>query len=236
MPKKRDERTGRYVKKATLDDVRAVFDTVAGPPVVTSADVADATELSRDSARRKLETLRDRGDAARRTTAGRVLYWPADHDGDETVTDGEVRGSAETTLDDSDPVERIPTSSTTTGATTETAPTDTDEDDTAADAISDVLDGWRPGQSPDRREQRREAGRAALRYLRRHEVRTAADFRRDVEPEAPVDGQSPDTWWRQSARPALKRAQEAGLVTFVDGRHEYRWVGDDIGRDTTGER
>lgn len=82
MEKKRDDSSGRYVEKATLDDVLQVFDAVDGPPVVTSADVADATGLSRDSARRKLETLHDRGRVEKRKTAGRVLYWRTgdDHD------------------------------------------------------------------------------------------------------------------------------------------------------------
>jgi len=78
MSKERDDRSGRYVEKATLDDVLGAFDTVDGPPVVTTADVADATGISRDSARRKLETLRDRGRVEKRKSAGRVLYWPAD--------------------------------------------------------------------------------------------------------------------------------------------------------------
>ena len=74
MPKERGD-TGQYVETVTLEDVMDVFDRVAGPPVVTSADVAEETGLSRDSARRKLETLRDRGEVDRRRTAGRVLYW-----------------------------------------------------------------------------------------------------------------------------------------------------------------
>lgn len=74
MPRKRGE-SGQFVEAASFDDVLDVFDEVDGPPVVTSADVADATGLSRDGARRKLKTLVDRGDVARRSTAGRVLYW-----------------------------------------------------------------------------------------------------------------------------------------------------------------
>lgn len=76
MAKERDESSGRYVEKATLDDVLAVFEAVEGPSVVTTADVAEATDLSRDSARRKLETLHDRGRVEKRKSAGRVLYWP----------------------------------------------------------------------------------------------------------------------------------------------------------------
>jgi len=77
MPKKRNN-DGQYVKTATLEDVGAAFGAVDGPPVVTTADVADETGLSRDSARRKLERLRERDEVARRRSAGRVLYWPAE--------------------------------------------------------------------------------------------------------------------------------------------------------------
>lgn len=77
MPRKRGE-SGQFVEAASFDDVLDVFDTVDGPPVVTSADVADATGLSRDGARRKLKTLVDRGDVDRRSTAGRTLYWRVD--------------------------------------------------------------------------------------------------------------------------------------------------------------
>jgi len=65
MPKKRNN-DGQYVKTATLEDVGAAFGAVDGPPVVTTADVADETGLSRDSARRKLERLRERDEVARR--------------------------------------------------------------------------------------------------------------------------------------------------------------------------
>jgi len=74
MPKKRGE-TGQYVETVGPDDVLEIFDRLDGPPVVTSADIADMTGLSPDSARRKLEVLKQRGDVDSRRTAGRVLYW-----------------------------------------------------------------------------------------------------------------------------------------------------------------
>lgn len=72
MSKERDHGSGRYVEKATLDDVLGAFDAVDGPPVVTTADVTDETGISRDSARRKLEVLRENNRVRRRKTAGRV--------------------------------------------------------------------------------------------------------------------------------------------------------------------
>lgn len=75
----RDEReeSGRYTETVTLDDVLGVFQTVEGP-VVTSGDVADALDCSRETARRKLRPLEERGRVASRKTAGRVVWWLAD--------------------------------------------------------------------------------------------------------------------------------------------------------------
>lgn len=69
--------SGRFAETVTLAEVLAVFDEVDGP-VVTSGDVAEQTGCSRDSARRKLKQLHDRGRVRRRKTAGRVLYWRRD--------------------------------------------------------------------------------------------------------------------------------------------------------------
>ena len=69
--------TGRYTETVTLGDVLGVFETVDGP-VVTSGDVADALDCSRETARRKLRILEDRGRVASRKTAGRVVWWVVD--------------------------------------------------------------------------------------------------------------------------------------------------------------
>jgi hypothetical protein len=93
-------------------------------------------------------------------------------------------------------------------------------------AIDEVLTGWRPGRNRDKREQQLAAGRAVLEWLREQKVASAADFREDLEPEHPVSDQSAATWWKKTGREALKRAQEAGLVEFVDGRNEWTWTGE----------
>jgi len=98
--------------------------------------------------------------------------------------------------------------------------------DTGDAVIEDVLDGWRPGRSQEKREQQRAAGRAALAFLHEQDIATAAEFREQVEPQYPVDDQSPATWWKNSARPALQRAREADLVAFKDGVKEWRWTAD----------
>ena len=69
--------TGRYTEMVTLDDVLDVFETVDGP-VVTSGDVAEALDCSRETARRKLRTLEEQKKVASRKTAGRVVWWVVD--------------------------------------------------------------------------------------------------------------------------------------------------------------
>lgn len=72
----RDE-TGQYTETVALDDVLGVFEAVRGP-VVTSGDVAESLGCSRETARRKLRTLEERGHVASRKTAGRVVWWVVD--------------------------------------------------------------------------------------------------------------------------------------------------------------
>ncbi|WP_306421029.1 MULTISPECIES: helix-turn-helix domain-containing protein [Haladaptatus] len=52
----------------------AIFEEVEGP-VVTSGDVADALECSRETARRKLGQLEDQGKVKSRQTAAVRRYW-----------------------------------------------------------------------------------------------------------------------------------------------------------------
>lgn len=71
---------GRYTETVTLDDVLGVFEAVEGP-VVTSGDVAETLDCSRETARRKLRTLEEQGHVASRKTAGRVVWWVVDEQG-----------------------------------------------------------------------------------------------------------------------------------------------------------
>jgi len=77
MSKDEREDSGRYAETVTVDAVLAVFETVAGP-VVTSGDVADALDCSRETARRKLHSLEECGQIASRETAGRIVWWIVD--------------------------------------------------------------------------------------------------------------------------------------------------------------
>lgn len=73
MPREHGD-DGAFVETIGLDDVREVFNTVPGP-VILSADVADELGCTRETARRKLERLYERGDLARRKVSRRVIYW-----------------------------------------------------------------------------------------------------------------------------------------------------------------
>ena len=84
MPREHGE-SGEYVETVTLDDVLDTFDHVEGP-VVLSADVADRLGCSRETARRKLEALHDRGDLARRKVSRRVIYWRPESGRESAVT------------------------------------------------------------------------------------------------------------------------------------------------------
>ena len=71
--------SGQFGEKVSLQDVIAVFERVKGP-VVTSGDVADELNCSRETARRKLRTLQDRERVDSRKTAGRVVWWRVEAD------------------------------------------------------------------------------------------------------------------------------------------------------------
>jgi hypothetical protein len=70
------ERTdsGQYAETVTIDRVRQVFSTVAGP-AVTSADIVSELGVTAEAARRKLNEFHDRGMLGKRKTAGRNIYW-----------------------------------------------------------------------------------------------------------------------------------------------------------------
>jgi len=68
---------GEYVETIDLDAVLSVFSRIDGP-VITSGDVADALDCSRETARRKLTKLYERGNVERRSTAGRIVWWLVD--------------------------------------------------------------------------------------------------------------------------------------------------------------
>lgn len=225
MPKERGD-AGQYIETVTLDDVLAVFATVDGPPVVTSADVAEATGLSRDSARRKLETLRDRGRVDRRKSAGRVLYWPTDAVEDRPLADGRERaqdtaegttepaakgepsgedGTASAPAQAPDQSDEAPTPTSAADATPPEAARD-ERPDTLTGAVDWVAEKWEDTDA--RLEARKAAATAVLEYAREHGGVSKQEAKEDVYPEYPVDGQTPRTWYRKTIRPVLNEVAE----------------------------
>jgi hypothetical protein len=239
MPKERGE-TGRFVETVTPEDVLDVFEAVDGPPVVTSADIADATGLSRDSARRKLTSLHDQGRVGRRESAGRVLYWLVGWDSVDNRTETAVdTHSDERALmtEENSPVE----------PSVETAPEPDDGDQTVTSG-----DGWRDllddsdvysHQNPTkRREQMLAAGSAALDLLCAADAPVSTERFNGLYERYPVEGQSPpgdaeraskETYWRKTLKPALDRARKAGLAKQNSGSWDWEWIGGDT-MPTTG--
>jgi len=212
---------------------------------LTAGDVADELGIARRTAYNKLNRLVDRDavDTRKVGARGRV-YWVPHPAGVRALETPDAIESRET------PIERLDTrddqTPTTTAAASDgaTARRDSgaalegasDTDDGRGDVdLEPVLEGWPPA-SERKREQRRRAGIAALEYIRDVGAAKANDVKRDVEPDAPVDGQSPDTWWRKSARPALERARDAGLVTFTDGSKVWEWIGESDDVQGAGEQ
>lgn len=198
---------GRPLETST-DDVLTAFDARDDPAEpLTASEVGERVDCSRRTALNRLDELAEADRVASKKVGGRARVWWVPLAGE----DGNI-GATEPTADDrpgrADDGEREP------GA------------EAAADSISAALEGWRPGRSREEREPRRAAGRAAVEYLRTQTVATAADFQEEVEPKYSVEGQNPETWWKNTARPAIKKARAAGLAEFVDGAKEWRWNGE----------
>ena len=73
MSRERTE-SGQYAETVTIDRMRQVFTTVAGP-AVTSADIASELGVTAEAARRKLNEFHSQGMLGKRKTAGRNIYW-----------------------------------------------------------------------------------------------------------------------------------------------------------------
>lgn len=174
----------------------------------STAEVADSVGVTRQGADYRLRQLENDGLVTSKMV-GNSLIWMAVAEPDEVA-------ESEQTSNDSSPAEQ----------TRPAEPADTRRDGVG---FEDILEGW-PPEGQQKREQRHQAGLAALEYIRDVGAATAGDVKEAVEPDAPVDGQSADTWWRKSARPTLERARDAGLVTYTDGSKVWKWAAE---RDDT---
>ena len=212
MSKERDHGSGRYVEKATLNDVLDAVGAVDGPPVATTADVADATGISRDTARRKLETLREDNRVERRQSAGRVmLYWPADESPDEQAP-SERRETGESTAQSDDVRD---TGTATVDATHSTLP------DRLTILTADVGRDELPGSGAKLNE-RIEALQAVVAYLVERGTATPAEFQDAVFPDHPARYDTPRSWWKNAIYPALSElADHADEIANADTSGEW---------------
>jgi DNA-binding MarR family transcriptional regulator len=202
--------SGEFVETVTLEKVREVFDDVRGP-VVLSADVADRLDCSRETARRKLKQLHDRGELERRKVSRRVLYWepPGRQEADESAALESASAvghdrSAATTGDEQGAIR---------GQTPD---------------VDDVLRGWGADTETDAKTARAQT-RRAVEFLR---DRAPERFTKSEFQSALADGSAlgKRSWWERAVQPGLRQLVDAGLVEYRAGRHDYRWVGDSAGQ------
>jgi len=86
--RERDE-SGRYMADVTPEEVLGVFDSVEGPTITTS-DVVDMFDCSREVARNRLNELVEREVVARRKSDRVVLWWQVG--GDRETENPYLRG------------------------------------------------------------------------------------------------------------------------------------------------
>ena len=200
---------GEYVETVTLDDVRAVFDDVRGP-VVLSADVSDALGCSRETARRKLATLYDRGEVDRRKVSRRVLYWR-----DESGENGaRADAGGDATEGPGDP----PADAHGAGAAGE-------EDATDRDAwharLADTLAG--DGDLADRRA---DGILKMYDYLREHGEATNDELRAAVDPDA-VGYKDAESVWSNMVKGKDTLRELPGVEKPATGRNDpWRYTGE----------
>ena len=172
-----------------------------------SADVSDALGCSRETARRKLGALYDRGEVDRRKVSRRVIYWRADDP--DTLGAEELRGDPSTTLAD-----------------------ESDESDARADAGGDATDG--PADAPtdahdalsfDR--DLTDARRSHLEAWIRHAAGAGSVSKSDfedwwTEDRAGETGYNAGSFWEAFAKAAMKQSDQF----TKPNKRTYRYTGE----------
>lgn len=208
MPREHGE-DGAFIETIGLDDVREVFDAVDGP-VILSADVADTLGCSRETARRKLNELYERGDLDRRKVSRRVIYWEPE--------EGAV-GATDTARADPDP-----TPTHTPGDTG----TDTHADESGL--IEDVRTYLETTDTGPKTKHGRDAVIDVLEYLREHGTAKTGALKDAVYPEYADEWGSPRSMWNTLDRDL---ADVPGVEDGGYGKYEY--AGDAETREAIGK-
>jgi hypothetical protein len=177
-----------------------VFDAVRGP-VVLSVDVADTLGCSRETARRKLALLYDRGAVDRRKVSRRVVYW-RDENAEDAARAAGGQNATQTPAGDRPP-ERV----------VESGDLDT------------FLETWEPHTETPPETARSQTRRAAEHLAATGDRLTRSDL---VDALAADSSLGERSWWERAVRPGLRRLVDAGLVEYRSGFHDYKWTGEDL--------
>jgi hypothetical protein len=181
---------GAFVETVPLDDVLRVFRRVRGP-VVFSADVADQLGCSRETGRRKLEALYERGDVDRRKVSRRVVYWRHD-DANRPATEG-----SEASVEAAESAERVAT--TQSRDRTEDQPRQPTATERRSDALEERVRSYLSDRPP-----RTAHGTAAIidvfRLLRERGTMRTGELKRDLYPSYSDHYGSERTMWESVSR------------------------------------
>lgn len=210
MPREQGE-SGEFVETIAPEDVLQVFDAVDGP-VILSADVADYFEVTRETARRKLQQLHDQGELDRRKVSRRVIYWRAEREGFDTA---DLQGDATTTLADTDAAGSNATEPTREGGNAESGRTRA-ENPVDIDSLSFDRD-----LTLARREQLREW----IRHAANHDDGVSkSDFGEWwTDERAGETGYNSGSFWEAFAKSAMKQSDRFSKPDM----RTYRYVGDE---------
>ncbi|WP_241431541.1 hypothetical protein [Natrialba hulunbeirensis] len=201
MPREHGD-SGTFVETVSLEDVLGVFDVVDGP-VILSADVADELDCSRETARRKLQALYERGDLERRKVSRRVVYWEADVTAETMGYDETARDAPQ---DAGDSIEGTRTSTASSAA----------ESTIDIDAILSDIEV--PGFG-EKAEARKTAVRAVLEYLVDHkeaESKTLKEIAWEADSETYANARS---LWSNAVVKALHQIPEVSSA----GERQSGW-------------
>jgi DNA-binding Lrp family transcriptional regulator len=216
MPREHGE-DGAFVETVTLEDVLETFDHVRGP-VILSADVADRLGCSRETARRKLTELYERGDVDRRKVSRRVVYWRVDEP--DASSSLQERVSASTgAADRSGGVGQEPRE-TADRRDEHASPADTADVD--REQLRDALPG-----SGEVLEARVDAILAMYRHLQDHGHAEKSDLLAVVDADA-VGYASPDSVWANMVKGRDTLRALPGVETPPTGRTRWRFADEDV--------